>query len=891
MGGGNRPPGNIVLGGNRAPRQRQQNDPPPNPGWQNPQQGGNNRQPGNIGMGVNRQPRNQQQNNNNNQQGNQQNVQQQQNPGQNNPIPLPQDVEDWTIQTLRAFGWESKTKQQRQIVLDVKRSLNDMVRQAFPTGKSKALREKDSGDSDYKLFLDALQAVENSPSDSNRLTALRQAAQDYISHFGRLNKLRQLANKTLKENCETVLQNLQDLESRYTSLSNGFDQLPRPPWNSQTAMRAASLKASSDLNTVDTRSAKLLEGGGVNKAFWIERDLGPGMVKGQSNKTFIFKPQMEVTPDMRAFGPGCEASREAMTGRTSDLLSSMTGLDFGMPETHVISLTESMLPPGSIGQQDPVARTNTGEIKGSLQQFAPTNGELRDQPSSIRRRVPSESCQKIALLDTVTLNLDRHAGNLLIKGDGNNPEVVPIDHGLTFPPKGALDIVGKNLGSEKNVLLKMPGSYEDFSQEMLGKIDDIDVDVLFGAMQQEVDDIEQVHPETQGKIPPESLAISKRATLFLKRAAPQLSPAVVQIALGQNSEELLDPDIDEQEFERRADVVIQRALREKGGLKEYFLMTDEERLRMRDTLFANGWPENRGQIDENWLLANVTVALKLFKTNTLNAAARSMAERRLGQQQVANLLQQGSTLREVVARACNSVPHGQGPETIDEQAREELRACRQAFPGDLFNPDGAANAALAQRLGNWREFLQLGGMDALNDAIQALSVPPRAARALCSTLNSALGVCQSAGTIDEVGDQLPDDQDGRQARGLTLDYIDQVIAVMPNQRQGAFQQRATRLRQDLDPQNQDYDQERTQTEIEALLDESIDTVREIGLTGIEELSRTGPEHVRQNENDPTTRDALLEHLQRRVSELSANMRAGNVVATMQELQQEKLRFG
>jgi len=311
---------------------------------------------------------------------------------------------------------------------------------------------------------------------------------------------------------------------------------------------------------------------------------------------------------------------------------------------------------------------------------------------------------------------------------------------------------------------------------------------------------------------------------------------------------------------------------------------------MRETLLANGWPENRGQIDETWLLANITLALKLYKSNTLNKASRESAEQRLGQQVVANRLQRGDTLRDIVATARNTVPQGAKPEDIDENARQELRDCRQQFPDDKFNPDGTAGGALLQRLADWREFLHLGGDDALQDTIAAMKVAPRAARELTATLANALKVLLSANTLDEVGDQLPSDQDGRQARGLTLDYVDRIIGVMPDPIKGPFQQRAAQLRQVLLPQSQNYDQVRVQTEIEALLDEATDKVREIGMAAIKELGPAGTKYIYRTQQDPIYRDGALEQLQRRIGELSANMRAGNVVATTEELEMETQRF-
>jgi len=69
---------------------------------------------------------------------------------------------------------------------------------------------------------------------------------------------------------------------------------------------------------------------------------------------------------------------------------------------------------------------------GSLQQFVDSDGSAEDFGSS---GFPVKAVHKIGILDIQMLNLDRHAGNVLIKKNSNTKqlELIPIDHGFSLP--------------------------------------------------------------------------------------------------------------------------------------------------------------------------------------------------------------------------------------------------------------------------------------------------------------------------------------------------------------------------------------------------------------------------------------------------------------------------
>jgi len=76
-----------------------------------------------------------------------------------------------------------------------------------------------------------------------------------------------------------------------------------------------------------------------------------------------------------------------------------------------------------------------GEKRGSLQRFVPASTDMSDLgPAGI----DVEQVHKIAIVDLLLFNVDRHEGNVLLRvtnGSSNEPtrELVPIDHGLCLP--------------------------------------------------------------------------------------------------------------------------------------------------------------------------------------------------------------------------------------------------------------------------------------------------------------------------------------------------------------------------------------------------------------------------------------------------------------------------
>ena len=224
--------------------------------------------------------------------------------------------------------------------------------------------------------------------------------------------------------------------------------------------------------------------------------------------------------------------------------------------------------------------------------------------------ITAQSCQNVTMLDTIMLNLDRHDGNLLLGKNGSG--LIPIDHGLSFPSTETVrqDQLITNMAGEKNVLLRLPGSYEPFTQESLAGIAELDPDLMTSALMAENVKMAQAHPGTEGTVSTESLTISNLSTKFLKKAAPTLPPAVLQIALAVHSRKLLDPGFgrDPQAWDQFAGQVIAEYAPKVAPLKEFWMLPGDEQEAIFRKLNDDGILNNF-RPDYAWIAQNIELVL------------------------------------------------------------------------------------------------------------------------------------------------------------------------------------------------------------------------------------------------------------------------------------------
>ncbi len=484
-----------------------------------------------------------------------------------------------------------------------------------------------------------------------------------------------------------------------------------------------------------------------------------------------------------------------------------------MPVTNVISVDRTRL--GDFVETEGSGINLAGEgqtIPGSLQQFKPSDGDLRKNLCAQKNNISAQSCQNVAMLDTIMLNLDRHDGNLLLGKNGSG--LIPIDHGLSFPstPTVRAGQLIMEMAGEKNVLLRLPGSYEPFSQASLDGLAELDPELMSSALKAEAIKIGQAHPETEGTISTESLRISDLSTRFLKKAAPQLPPAVLQIALGINSKKLLDLDFarNAQAWDQFANSVIAEYAPKAAALKEFWTMPGDERDAIFRKLAADGLVDGF-RPDYTWVAQNIDVVLPYARSGVapvpppgrppqpqaLNAdltkqeVARVLPKLKLDKKKENEWVADWQRIRVLggapVVQQVMLLPGAQKCKTLAEvlvlvrkyveEGNKRDRAGKMVAIHDLFPqlPLPEEKAKIDTLIAAWDAFARNGGIRALRLAQQARPTlpPPRDPQAALMMLLAPV-------------------PDPAQAALKGVDYLDRVVAADPTvvsqQNQQAIQQ-------------------------------------------------------------------------------------------------------
>ena len=581
-------------------------------------------------------------------------------------------------------------------------------------------------------YLKALKEYEwaEIPRPSKVIETLRAMARGYLDHYDEHSKSTQSQPQNLRKKmlCENTLAELRKYELR-----DQVQALGNPPWDSPKSMQAASLRAQADFMSMDNAPAEVLGGDHVSPAFWVNR----AAEDGNTAKSFIFKPT-SVNSGI-GIPSGGETAREAAAGRLGDLLKGATGIDLGVPETHVVALPKERFPADAL---DKVAKTDP--LVGSLQQFARTDGDLRSQSQAERNKIPATECQKMVMFDVLALNLDRHSGNLLItRGADGKPAITPIDHGQTFPDPGDPSTIGQittQIGDRFNATLGLPGAHEPFSKEMLEGIERLDPIALKQAMKNEVGDLEKAFPGTGNTISEASIEMSRRSAMFLKLAAPKMSPASVQVALGQNAAELFDTALTDDAFTARAKEIIATAAGQQVALAAYFCMTKGEQVIMEKTLRDNGWPVD----DRKWMLTNPSRALALYQGDVRNPVMMQDLSKKLGTDVLTRMLKHYALVT-ISRYQDNTAKLPDLGDMTDDKRQQQLGELRKMFPN--FTVFDETDALVA-----WKRFTDAGGMKALEAAEDKLKASPNAKKSARDSVETALDQIIKASSLVALDD-------------------------------------------------------------------------------------------------------------------------------------------
>jgi hypothetical protein len=416
----------------------------------------------------------------------------------------------------------------------------------FPPGAADQFsKEKLKPGKEFKRFLDALKTFEKKKTRAN-LEAMEKTARLYLNHVATMSDKEQRDPDRVrkKQICVTQLK-----MASHWKLADDFEKVGPPPWDFEKENIAGGIYAKMLFEEGDQPGKQLVGGeGGVTEAWWVEKvtdfdyDKGSDDVKKTSKKKMIFKPMDGEKEELPGFSPGMSAPREILAKVLNDQILAMTGVDTGVCPTHLVAVDNNRLAAPD-GKPDP---KRAAQRVGSVQQLAENNGQVGERIKETKnpdlvKKVPKQNFDQMVMLDMMTLNLDRHANNFLMK---DNPDgtsnLVPIDHGYCFPTKETLKVARRRLGHPNNSLMDFPQAKEPFSPEVLQSIDMLDPDAIAATMKDATKSMEKTTPEAKGKISDESIEISRRSAMFLKRAARELTPAEMVAAHVYHQDKLLD---------------------------------------------------------------------------------------------------------------------------------------------------------------------------------------------------------------------------------------------------------------------------------------------------------------------------------------------------------------
>lgn len=265
------------------------------------------------------------------------------------------------------------------------------------------------------------------------------------------------------------------------------------------------------------------------------------MLKSPDGKNaFIFKPQAGEKAQP-GWPQGGGAPREVLFSKLNEYAMSSLGVDFGVCPTTTVKLKNEKF--ASMGKNGVVGALQEGAVcTGDLASLCGRGGLNRERNPNLERdmaRINVEDVQKIAMLDFLTLNLDRQFDNVLVNDTGGDVRLIPIDAGNAMPPPdvfreqttgddhplgNAMTATpvkpGDGLTDGQNALAQLPQSQLPFSREMQETIQNINVEEMI----QQLKNAEQNLPrEMRGKISEETFEMMRRSAAFLKAACGVLS--------------------------------------------------------------------------------------------------------------------------------------------------------------------------------------------------------------------------------------------------------------------------------------------------------------------------------------------------------------------------------
>lgn len=459
---------------------------------------------------------------------------------------------------------------------------------SFPKGSTKTIAKDTSrpvlGSGPlFKQVIKGLEAVEQSTDEKN-LTALENAAKAYLADFDKRVAEGQSSGKPFKpdkitttkaQTCRDALEKVRKL--RVTrDIQDGLQKLSKNPRSPDEEADLNRLKAKM---IVESGGGKQLDSteSGASESFFLTDPT-------TKQKNFIFKPSDGEFDAGYGWKKGGGAPREVALSAVNDALKNSIGLDCGVSQTTLVKANSPSLSTQRNG--------NNPERVGAIQNFVPSDKTMTHKLDSNKpgydktfiNQIPPEEIEKVALLDFVTLQMDRQASNLLVQPDSNGaPRLTPIDAGNAMPSRKAFEASRRMFTN--NAVLGGDEAKKPFSADALKKIDDMDEKAIVASMKKANTDMAKVDPESGKAVDDETIEMTRRSVLFLKQAAKVLTKAEIADAYAYQFQNVLDADAKDLDKAIKAAI---KAQQDKAGLIDAV-----NKFPNNKTVFSDlGWPED-----------------------------------------------------------------------------------------------------------------------------------------------------------------------------------------------------------------------------------------------------------------------------------------------------------
>lgn len=267
--------------------------------------------------------------------------------------------------------------------------------------------------------------------------------------------------------------------------------------------------------------------------------------KQASNFKMLLKPSRFEKP-VEGFKAGGGAPREAMGSFLSNEFQRLMGFKLGVPDTKLVSIDGEYLMGDSVGKEGDKTFTKGQKVMASVQSFEQgcvTLGdrmrerkfEEKGQAFTLDTLVSKDQLQQMAVFDLISMNCDRHGGNVMLDG---NDKLVPIDHGNIMPTKKGLRLRGTYLHPDMPSALfaKTAAAKEKLSPELIECIERLDIDGLVLSMKEQSRQMQLENDEVDLTDLNEGVDNVRRSAAFMKYAARTLTLKQIYHALASHQD-------------------------------------------------------------------------------------------------------------------------------------------------------------------------------------------------------------------------------------------------------------------------------------------------------------------------------------------------------------------